>query len=192
MIYLASASPRRRELLDQIGISYTLLPVDVDERVIAGESAETYVKRLARSKAATGWTTVQRRADVYPVLAADTAVVVDDRILGKPADREDGLAMLAALSGRCHRVLTAVALTDGQQARVVMNATEVCFRTLSAAERMAYWTTGEPIDKAGAYAIQGRAAQYISRINGSYSSVVGLPLFETAGLLQAAGIDVSG
>jgi septum formation protein len=190
MIYLASASPRRRELLDQIGVSYALLPVAVDEQISGGESAEAYVERLARAKAAAGWQTLQRNPDAPPVLAADTAVVVDDRILGKPEDRDDGLAMLAALSGRCHRVLTAVALMDGRQTRMAINTTEVCFRTLSAAERAAYWSTGEALDKAGAYAIQGRAAKYISRIDGSYSGVVGLPLFETAELLRAAGIEV--
>lgn len=191
MIYLASASPRRRELLDQIGVSYAVLPVAVDEQVGVGESAAAYVERLARAKATAGWKTVQQNPDVPPVLAADTAVVVDDRILGKPRDRDDGLAMLATLSGRCHRVLTAVALIDGRQTRVAVNTTEVCFRILSAAERAAYWSTGEPLDKAGAYALQGLAAQYISRINGSYSGVVGLPLFETAELLRAAGIEMS-
>jgi len=125
-----------------------------------------------------------------PVVAADTAVVIDNRILGKPRDQADGLAMLAALSGRCHQVLTAVAVADQNRVRLALSQTEVCFRELSAAECLAYWHCGEAVDKAGAYAIQGRAAMYISHISGSYSGVVGLPLYETAGLLQAAGIDV--
>ena len=187
MIYLASASPRRRELLDQIGVSYTLVRVDVDERVLTDEAPEAYVRRLAEAKAVAGLRLV---AGQGLVLAADTAVVIDDHILGKPLDRAAGLAMLAALSGRCHQVLTAVALADRRQVRLALSRTEVCFRPLSADECLAYWMSGESADKAGGYAIQGRAAMYISRINGSYSGVVGLPLYETACLLQAAGVEL--
>lgn len=187
MIYLASASPRRRELLEQIGVGYTLVHVDVDEQVLAGELPEPYVRRLAQAKAVAGLKLV---SGPYPVLAADTAVVIDDRILGKPADQAEGLAMLAALSGRCHQVLTAVALADQHQVRLAVSRTEVCFRHLSDAECLAYWMSGEAVDKAGGYAIQGRAAMYITRINGSYSGVVGLPLYETACLLQEGGVEL--
>ena len=187
MIYLASTSPRRRELLDQIGVSHVLLQVDVDEQVFVNESPEAYVRRLAQAKAVAGLHCRQVVNEPHPVLAADTAVVIDNDILGKPRDQSEGLAMLAALSGRCHQVLTAVALADQRQVRLALSRTEVCFRQLSAEECLAYWNSGESVDKAGAYAIQGRAAMFISHISGSYSGVVGLPLYETACLMQAAG-----
>lgn len=187
-IYLASQSPRRRELLRQIGVTFQALPVEVDEALGSPhEPAAEYVRRLALEKARTGWRQV-RHHHPRPVLGADTAVAVDERILGKPADRADGLAMLALLSGRTHRVLTAVALCWDGQHRVSLSASEVSFRPLSDAERAAYWASGEPRDKAGAYAIQGLAALFITRIAGSYSGIVGLPLLETGELLRAANI----
>lgn len=189
MIYLASESPRRRELLDQLGVEYQLLSVDIDETPREGEAAVTYVQRLARAKAEAGWQALGSEQRAWPVLAADTSVVVDGQILGKPRDGEDAVAMLQLLSGRCHRVLTALALV-GEQTQLALSDSEVCFRQLSLEECQVYWQTGEPADKAGGYAIQGRAAQFIHHLSGSYSGVMGLPLYETAQLLAAAGIQV--
>jgi septum formation protein len=186
-LYLASASPRRRELLRQIGVAYRRLPVEVDEASLPGESPGDYVARLALAKARTGWRTLGRRTP-RPVLGADTAVVVDDTILGKPRDRDEGLAMLTQLSGREHRVLSAVALAEARRDAVRVQESVVRFRELTAAERTAYWNSGEPLDKAGGYAIQGRAATFIVELRGSYSGVMGLPLFETAELLREFGI----
>lgn len=197
-IYLASSSPRRRELLDQLGVQYALVAQAVPERLAEGESPEAYVRRLAEEKAVAGWTSLSA-IDRRPVLGADTAVVVDEQVLGKPLGRADGLAMLALLSGRRHRVLTAVALVSdgpdpetGAAYQVVNRLSEswVDFRALDGAERAAYWASGEPVGKAGAYAIQGRGAMFIERLEGSYSGVMGLPLFETAELLQAVGLQV--
>lgn len=181
-LYLASSSPRRRELLTQIGLPFHIVPASIDETPLAGESAIAYVERLARGKALAGLHFLAQRADVC-VLGADTAVVLDGRILGKPVDRADALAMLQALSGREHEVLTAVAVAnrDHCEARVV--SSRVTFRTVSMEEAERYWETGEPHDKAGGYAIQGLAAVFVSRVEGSYSAVVGLPLCETAALL---------
>ena len=187
-IYLASQSPRRRELLDQIGVDYAVLAVDLDEQVKDNESAQDYVCRIALEKARAGWNRLpegRRR----PVLGADTEVVTGSGILGKPQDREHAIRMLQQLSGRTHSVLTGVALV-GATAAVQVRTSYVTFRTVTTAECAAYWDTGEPADKAGGYAIQGRAAIFISRIEGSYSGVMGLPLFETAELLQDAGIKV--
>lgn len=186
-LVLASASPRRRELLDQIGVEHRVAPVDLDESRGAGEAPPEYVVRLAREKAEAGW---QRLADRERevVLAADTAVVLGDDILGKPRDRADGLAMLLQLSGRTHQVLTAVALRDAGGMASQLSESLVTFRPISRDEAEQYWATGEPRDKAGAYAIQGRAAVFIERIEGSYSGVMGLPLFETARLLGAVGL----
>lgn len=189
-IYLASASPRRRELLEQIGIPHRLLRVHVDERQHAGEAPERYVLRVALEKARAGWRMLEPQAR-RPVLGADTAVVIDGEVLGKPRDRAHGLAMLARLSGRSHQVLTGVAVVgEGGRELSRLNVSTVTFRELSAAEREAYWATGEPADKAGAYAVQGRAAVFISRLEGSYSGVMGLPLYETAELLRDFGIPV--
>ncbi|WP_343574780.1 Maf family protein [Pseudomonas sp.] len=181
-LYLASSSPRRRELLTQIGLPFHIVPASVDETPQAGESAVAYVERLAREKALAGLHFLAQRADVC-VLGADTAVVLDGRILGKPADRAEALGMLRALSGREHEVLTAVAVAnrDRCEARVVSSC--VTFRSVSMEEAERYWDTGEPHDKAGGYAIQGLAAVFVSRVEGSYSAVVGLPLCETAALL---------
>ncbi|MFA7095244.1 MAG: Maf family protein [Gammaproteobacteria bacterium] len=189
-IYLASASPRRRELLEQIGISHRLLSVDLDERQHVGEAPEMYVLRVALEKARAGWRMLEPQAR-RPVLGADTAVVIDGEVLGKPRDRAHGLAMLARLSGCSHQVLTGVAVVgEGGRELSRLNVSTVTFRELSAAEREAYWATGEPVDKAGAYAVQGRAAVFISRLEGSYSGVMGLPLYETAELLRDFRIPV--
>lgn len=186
-LYLASASPRRRELLRQIGVTYRVLRLAVDETPLAGEAPDAYVARLALLKARTGCALLGRRRPA-PVLGADTAVVVDEAILGKPRDRADGLALLARLSGREHRVLSAVALVAPTQAAVRVQESRVRFRALSPAECLAYWDSGEPQDKAGGYGIQGRAAAFIVELHGSYSGVMGLPLFETAELLREFGI----
>jgi septum formation protein len=186
-VYLASGSPRRRELLQQIGVSFRVVGTAVDEAFRVAETAPAYVLRLAAAKADAGWERSRDATDV-PVLAADTAVVLDGKILGKPADRQDGEGMLRQLSGRTHEVLTAVALrtANGLQSRI--SRSEVTFRSIAADEAQAYWETGEPSDKAGAYAIQGRAAIFIADLRGSYSGVMGLPLFETAELLRKAGV----
>jgi septum formation protein len=183
-IYLASASPRRQELLRQIGVPFQVIAANVDESVRAGEAAQEYVARLASAKAHAGW---QSKRDA-PVLAADTTVIVDGAILGKPAGRQEAMDMLLRLSGRTHQVLTAVALRYEQGTQSRTSHSLVTFRRIDSAEAAAYWDTGEPRDKAGAYAIQGRAAVFIAELRGSYSGVMGLPLFETAELLQAAGI----
>lgn len=182
-LILASASPRRGELLKQIGISYLSQPVNIDETPLAGETARQYVLRMAAEKAAAG----SKRDDDLPVLACDTAVILNDRILGKPKDQQDALAMLAALSGNTHQVYSAVSLLEKQH-RQSLSITEVLFRELKESEIAAYWQTGEPVDKAGGYAIQGMGAQFVKQIKGSYSGVVGLPLYETTVLLTQAGI----
>jgi septum formation protein len=186
-VYLASGSPRRRELLQQIGVAFRVVGMTVDEAVLPGEVPLGYVARLAAAKAEAGWDR-SRDAHEVPVLAADTAVVLDGRILGKPADREDAEGMLRQLSGRTHEVLTAIALRTAQGVQSRISRSEVTFRSIGAAEARAYWETGEPSDKAGAYAIQGCGAIFIAELRGSYSGVMGLPLFETAELLQKAGV----
>ena len=192
-IYLASRSPRRRELLAQIGVRFHLLlfrarpgqDVEVDETPLAGEAAAVYVERVARIKADAGWRRMlQRNLPRAPVLSADTTVSVDGRILGKPAGREDAAAMLGSLSGREHEVLTAVALKNDDWLESVVSRSQVRFKTLSAAEIADYVESGESDDMAGAYAIQGRAARFIVELRGSYSGVMGLPLYETAELLE--------
>jgi septum formation protein len=186
-VYLASGSPRRRELLQQIGVSFRVVGTTIDEAVQPAEAAPAYVARLAAAKAEAGWTR-SRGAHPAPVLAADTAVVLDGKILGKPADRQDAEGMLRQLSGRTHEVLTAVALRTAAGLQSRMSRSEVTFRAIAAAEARAYWETGEPRDKAGAYAIQGRAAVFVADLRGSFSGVMGLPLFETAELLHEAGV----
>ena len=185
-IYLASASPRRRELLRQIGVSYRRLRLDVDETPRLGETPDAYVVRLALAKARTGCATLGRRRPA-PVLGADTAVVLGDQVLGKPRDRAEALTMLLSLAGREHRVLTGVALVDGGS-RYRLSVSRVRFRPLSEAEALAYWDTGEPADKAGGYGIQGLGALFVQELSGSYSGVMGLPLFEVAQLLAEAGL----
>jgi septum formation protein len=187
IICLASASPRRRELLAQLGVPHLVAPADIDESRREGEAPDDYVLRMALEKArrVAG---AQELSRGLPVLGADTSVVVQGRVLGKPADAAESRAMLELLSGRTHEVLSGVALVDGRGARFRLSRTEVRFRRIAADEAAAYWRSGEPRDKAGGYAIQGRAAAFIEWISGSYSGVVGLPLFETAQLLEAAGI----
>jgi septum formation protein len=183
-VCLASMSPRRRALLAQIGVPHLVSAPHIDEAVQPGESAADYVVRMARSKALA----VQGTSPGLPVLAADTIVVVDERILGKPAGAAEGLAMLEQLSGRSHAVLTAVALASATALAFRLSASEVRFRRLSRAECRSYWESGEAHDKAGGYAVQGRGAVFIEYLAGSYSGVMGLPLYETAELLRAAGV----
>ena len=191
-IYLASRSPRRRELLKQIGVSFEVLVLrehpargsDVDESLRPGESPDDYVRRVCRAKADAGWQrTVQRQLRKFPVLAADTVVCADEKILGKPADGADAARMLRLLSGREHRVLTAVALKFDERAELVVSESRVRFCELPEAEIETYVESGEPTDKAGAYAIQGRAAAFVTELHGSYSGIMGLPLYETAQLI---------
>lgn len=186
-IYLASASPRRGELLRQIGVPFAVRPAEIAEERDPAEAPEAYVLRVATAKAEAVWTAVQSEA--RPVLAADTAVVLDGEVLGKPRDRAEALGMLARLSGRWHRVLTAVVLRDPGGVEARLSATEVRFRATTAEERAAYCATQEPFDKAGGYGIQGYAAVFVEELKGSYSSVVGLPLCETAALLARRGVD---
>ena len=183
-LYLASGSPRRRELLTQIGVPFIVISAPIDESPLPSESAPAYVERLARAKAAAGLARVDGPA---VVLGADTAVVLDGRILGKPENREDALAMLADLSGREHQVLTAVALDDGQRVHSFCVTSTVRFRAISTDEAQRYWASGEPADKAGGYAVQGLGAVFVTGLSGSYSAVVGLPLCETADLLGQFG-----
>jgi septum formation protein len=185
-IFLASSSPRRRELLLQIGVDHEVIRVDVDETPHPGEAPSEYVIRLALEKARAGR---KLSPDLQiPVLAADTAVVVEGKILGKPADHSDALRMLQLLSGRRHKVLTGVAII-GSEERSRLSVSRVSFRTISPAEAEKYWQSGEPADKAGAYGIQGLGALFINGLEGSFSGVMGLPLFETGELLRSAGIE---
>ena len=187
MILLASRSPRRAELLQQVGIAFRVAPAEVDERVLPQETAAAYVERVTLAKTHAARAAQAAGADALPVLAADTAVVLGRHILGKPADRTEGLAMLAALSGRSHRVLTGVAVLAAEL-QFRLSVSRVRFRTIAADEAAAYWATGEPVDKAGGYAVQGLAAAFVERIEGSYSGIMGLPLFETLQLLEQAGV----
>jgi septum formation protein len=189
-VYLASASPRRRQLLTQIGVPYQILMIEIDESVGSGEAPAAYVSRIAAAKAEAGWHLSQRVAPSAPppVLAADTAVVIDGEILGKPADPEDAARMLHLLSGRTHEVLTAVALAGAERRSSCLSCSQVTFRSITATEARNYWNTGEPRDKAGGYAIQGRGAVFVVDLRGSYSGVMGLPLYETAEFLRSAGI----
>ncbi len=184
-VCLASASPRRQQLLQQAGIDYEVMVPDVDETPYENEAAHAFVARIAENKAAQ--VAAQRKAagmPELPVLAADTAVVLDNHILGKPEGREHAIAMLAELAGRTHVVLTAVTIIYKDRASSVVQKSEVSFAPLSRKQIEAYWETGEPADKAGAYGIQGSAAAFISRLQGSYSGVMGLPLYETCQMLE--------
>ncbi len=198
IVYLVSASPRRRELLRQIGIHFqTLLlrsgpdrGLDVDETPISGESAEDYVERIAMAKAIAGWRCMgERRLPFHPVLAADTAVSLDGKIMGKPKNLHEASTILRSLSGREHEVLTAVACTFEEKMEVEVSRTKVRFSELLDREILDYIAAGESMDKAGGYAIQGKAARFIERIEGSYSGVMGLPLFETGQVLRRIGYD---
>ncbi len=192
-IYLASRSPRRRELLEQIGVHFELLldrsvqfgEHDVDESILPGEDPVTYVERVTLAKARSGIQRVRDRHLVpHPVLAADTAVVLGKEILGKPRDEQHAIDMLTRLSGQTHQVLTAVAMADAHRIEHRLQTNTVCFRPLTQHEIRQYVSTGEPMDKAGAYAIQGRAALFAHSIQGSYTGIMGLPLFETGELLK--------
>lgn len=186
-LILASGSPRRSRLLAQIGVPHEVRAVGLDESRREREAPRDYVRRLAREKAeaALAVTDIRNRA----VLAADTAVVLGDQVFGKPADEREAVAMLIQLGGRTHDVLTAVALAANGVWRTADSTSRVTFRPLTEADCRRYWTTGEPVDKAGGYAIQGLAAVFITQVEGSYSGVMGLPLYETALLLEAAGVE---
>ncbi len=186
-LYLASASPRRSELLTQIGVTFTTRIVPIDETPQPGEAPAAYVERLARAKAAAVLDSLPEREGAV-VLGSDTAVVLDGRILGKPLDRHDAVATLTALSGREHQVLTAVALISDERSSARVVTSSVRFKALEQTQIEAYWATGEPRDKAGSYGIQGLAAVFVSQMQGSYSAVVGLPLCETAELLAEFAI----
>jgi septum formation protein len=195
-IYLASASPRRAELLRQLGVRFELFKMreapgrarDVDEATQPGEDAAAYVERVARSKASVaGNRMLKREWPVYPVLAADTAVVLGDTIFGKPDGIEEAVKFLTALSGKTHLVYTAIAVHWQDQTQTFVSESKVTFRTLAQEELAAYIATGEPFDKAGGYGIQGLAAAFIKRLEGSYSGVMGLPLYETAQTLAHIG-----
>ncbi len=196
-IYLASRSQRRRELLRQVGIAFDLLLMrtdlrrgaDVDEAPLAGEAPVAYVTRVTRAKAEAGWRqVVMRRLPANPVLAADTTVVLEDEIIGKPDNAEHAQQLLRRLSGRTHQVLTAIAVARREQVETALSASTVEFRELEDGEIRRYVTSGEAFDKAGAYAIQGRAAVFVRTLKGSYSGVMGLPLFEAAELLRRFAI----
>jgi nucleoside triphosphate pyrophosphatase len=198
MIYLASRSPRRRELLIQVGVKFEPLlfregsrqDVDTDEALLPGEQPGNYVRRVTRLKADAAWQRVVMRRGLQrkPVLAADTMVELAGEVLGKPADREDAERILRLLSGTQHRVLTAVAMQFEQRFEIVVSESLVTFTNLDEARIAAYVQSGEPFDKAGAYAIQGRAGAFVERLEGSYTGVMGLPLYETTNLLRLFGI----
>jgi septum formation protein len=199
-IYLASRSPRRRELLKQAGISFEVLlfredsrrGVDVDESPVAQESPRDYVQRMARIKTqAAALRLAQRRLPLYPVLGADTSVILDERILGKPADADEAVAMLSALSGRVHEVMTAVAVCRHERLETRLSVSKVEFSPLTPVQIRQYVASGEAFDKAGAYAIQGRAGAFVRHLAGSYTGVMGLPLYETIELLESFGMGLS-
>lgn len=189
-LFLASGSPRRRELLTQIGVPFQVVTASIDETPLPDECPAAYVERLARAKARAGREHLLGSSVSAPfcVLGADTAVVLDDQILGKPVDEADALSMLMALSGREHEVLTAIAILAAERCETRVVRSRVSFRTISQQEAAQYWASGEPQDKAGGYAIQGLAAVFVAGLNGSYSGVVGLPVCETAELLGQFGI----
>lgn len=188
ILILASQSPRRKELLQQLGYDFICVPADIDESVLPVETPEQYVARLALEKARV---IAKKKGDDVVVLGSDTSVVFGEHILGKPESLSDCLAILNMLSGNSHQVITAIAAVQGERSDVVVVSTEVDFKTLSEQEIRRYWQTGEPQDKAGAYGIQGVAGQFVKQIRGSYSAVVGLPLYETAQLLSAFGVTSS-
>ena len=196
-VYLASQSPRRRQLLEQLGVRYELLLPDANEDaealevVLKNEAPAAYVKRVTRLKLDAAVARLkQRQLIVAPVLCADTTVALGRIIYGKPQNANDAERMLGELSGQTHRVLTSIALHSEQQFYEALSSSQVSFEAMTNLQVSAYVATGEPMGKAGAYAVQGRAAAYISRINGSYSGIMGLPLWETASMLEAAGIDL--
>jgi septum formation protein len=186
-MYLASASPRRRALLEQIGVPFEVRPAEISEAGHPGETPDVYVSRVAQAKAGKVWDDIGASED-RAVLAADTAVIVDGQVLGKPDDSSAALEMLAMLSGRTHRVLTAVSVMHGKEHLIDLSSNEVRFRVTTDRERLAYVATGEPMGKAGSYAIQGMGAVFVAHISGSYSAVMGLPLELTAQLLREIGL----
>jgi septum formation protein len=186
VLRLASASPRRRQLLELIGVPHVVTPADIDETPLAGETAIDYVQRLAREKALA----VRARHADLPVLAADTTVHVDGHILEKPTDEADCIRMLSLLSGRMHQVFTGLCVAGTATPALMVATSEVTFRKISRDEMRAYWASGEPRGKAGAYAIQGFGAVFVSNIAGSYTGVMGLPLFETAKALRMHAVPV--
>ncbi|MFT6984546.1 MAG: septum formation protein [Psychromonas sp.] len=181
MIYLASNSPRRAQLLKQIEIEFTVLNTSIEEQIKEDESPENYVLRLAREKASAGFAS---SAKDRPVLGADTVVIIDRQILEKPSDQNHAKKMLQLLSGRTHQVFTAIALLDSASSKTQLVKTDVSFKVLNEQEIAEYWLSGEPLDKAGGYGIQGIAGKFITNISGSYSAVVGLPLYETDLLIK--------
>ena len=187
-LYLASQSPRRRQLLEQIGVRFSVKVAQINEDILANEPPENYVQRLAEEKANVIWTSLSDELK-RPVLGADTAVCLNGEILGKPDSKSAAIAMLKALSGQEHQVYTGIALI-GERKSVCVNVTTVRFRKISDSEIEKYWASGEPEDKAGSYAIQGYAAAFVAHISGSYSGVVGLPLYETAQLLAEHNIPI--
>jgi len=187
-LYLCSKSPRRQELLTQIGVTFTLLDVDIDENPMPAESPQQYVSRLAQEKALVGWESAARVLNI-PVLGADTTVVCAGEIMGKPNNKEHGVKMLAAQSGASLQVMTAVCLVKKEVRINSISISNVLFRHISPQEIEAYWASGEPVDKAGAWAVQGLGAVFIKNIEGSYSGVMGLPLYETAECLKSVDID---
>ncbi len=191
-IVLASASPRRLELLQQIGVRALVQPVPVEEVLLAGERPLDFVQRLAMDKAKAGFELVSQRGIELPVLGSDTIVELGGEVFGKPADSEQAELMLAKLSGRVHQVHTAVALKTAEAEYLALSSSQVEFAVLSNEMIKAYVATGEPLDKAGSYGIQGRAAQFVKNLNGSYSGVMGLPLYETAELLAKAHVKIPG
>lgn len=181
-LMLASASPRRAELLSQIGVEFIQQPVDLDESALTNEPPKAQVLRLAAEKANAAWLQVEGTAQV--VLASDTMVVLDNQALGKPRNADHARSMLQSLSGRQHEVMTSVSVRDATRQKTLCVVTQVVFGPLTAVQIDDYWATGEPVDKAGAYGIQGIGGQFVKSINGSYSAVVGLPLYETVQLLK--------
>lgn len=190
-LILASQSPRRQDLLRQLGLRFALSVADIEEQPGPQETPAAYAVRIALEKARAGAARLETQCEArLPVLGADTDVVLDGRVLGKPVDRADALRMLAALSDRCHEVYSAVAVIQGPRAQTRLSVTQVCFGRVTPEAAAAYWDSGEPRGKAGAYAIQGLGARFVRELRGSYSGVVGLPLFETCELLAEFGIDV--
>jgi len=187
-LYLASTSPRRRELLQQLGVIFEVVAVDIDESIKLNETAQDYVCRMALEKARLGCQLAGK--DTIPVLGSDTSVVLANNVFGKPQDKQQSSDMLMSLSGKTHEVLTAVALIQGDHEKVILNTSQVTFKDLSETEIEAYWESGEPVDKAGSYAIQGKGAKFIKHLSGSFSGVMGLPLYETAELLTDFGVKV--
>lgn len=187
-LFLASSSPRRRELLEQLGLTFEVLILDEDESILPEEEPKDYVLRLSKLKAEAGLSLLSSE-ESRPVLGADTIVVIGEKILGKPENQNHAAQMLKLLSGKTHQVFTAVTLTTHLKTESIISTTNVQFKALSSEEIQTYWQSGEPIGKAGGYAIQGLGAVFVERVEGSYTGVVGLPLFETNHLLNVFGVN---